>query len=190
MKLLFVPSCDIKPINRLEGTYTLKRLEKAIQLWRTGQYDGMILSGGTVSPESIQTKPHADIMKEWVLQQEAGPSDEQIIVENCSLDTYENARFSQQAVTNWLAVRNASSYQKIATSSIKLTVVTEKNHGRRFLITFRRGLGWGNVTVVPADYTLSFAGLLLEWALRLMHLIDPVGKGPLARLNQKMRTQR
>ena len=160
-----------------------------LRLRNTGEYNCMVLSGGIVSPKTVQTKPHAEIMQEWIMSQTGGPRGEQLLVENHSRDTYENAILSFGMITDWLAVQTYINHEEIAPCSTSLTVVTEKHHGRRFLITFKRGLGWDNVRVIPAEYSLTYAGSLLEWALWLMHLTDPAGKGPLAKLNQKMRTQ-
>ena len=38
-KAILVPSAEVKPVNQLAGTITLGRLETAMELWRTGQYN-------------------------------------------------------------------------------------------------------------------------------------------------------
>ena len=122
-------------------------------------------------------------MREWMLSQDRAPADNQIIVENQARDTYQNAFLSGDRIEKKLG---RSWY-----GSDSLTITTEKHHGKRFLATFKskRGLGWHNVAIAPAEYPITKIGCLIEWALLLMHILDPAGNGLLAKLNRKLRAK-
>lgn len=181
MDVLLVPSADVKPIDSLVGTVTLQRLEKAMELWRTGQYDLIVLSGGFVQPASVQTRPHAEIMRQWVLQQPDAPADQQIIVEDKAHDTYQNAWFSHDKIEE--------NIERRWSDADTLTITTEERHGRRFTVTFPRAISWNDIVIVSVG-TLSLLGRIREFALYLMHVVDPAGNGLLARLNRNRRAKR
>lgn len=152
-----------------------------MELWRTGQFDLMVLSGGIVAPRYIQTRPHAHTMKEWVINQPGAPDNEQILIDEMSRDSYENTYFSYDRI-------KTAGYNPII-QDITLTIVSEIHHARRLRITFQKGIGWQSINIAPVNYKLSFGMCLLEYALYIMHAVDPEGIGPLAKLNRWLRTR-
>jgi hypothetical protein len=171
MKCLFIPSCEIKPINDLSGTITEKQLIQGLKIYSQGNYDKIIVSGGIYLPPKTQTIASGTLMKTWLIKH--GVSEEVIISEIMSRDTYENISFS-------LNILGSS-------EKIKITVVAHWQHALRFFITFLLA----HKRLVRLKPMWFFGGLktfVLEWAFLLIHLFDIKGQGKLATLNRKKRT--
>lgn len=161
-KIILVPSNDVKPINQIADTHTLLRCKKALELWKTNEYDLIITSGGITYAQKIQTIPAADTMKQWLISNNVDR--DKILSETTSLDTYTN-------IHNSLGLLKKSNI-----NFSNLTVVSHWTHLTRIRIIL-----WRNYKIkpilIPVKYTLS----LLEWLHEIIwffyHLIDRKGYG-------------
>lgn len=180
MNILLIPSNDIKPIDRLDGTRTLARCKQGLRLWQSGIYDFVILSGGQVYPSKLQSRPMADIMYDWLIAQPDAPPKSKILRASTSRDTYED-------ISNSLhLVYAALPGQKIGSVS----VCTDWLHGIRFRTSFARGFGIKNVTIENVKYRLPLTYFILGLLFTLFPLFDPKGKSLLVKLVRRQRTQR
>ncbi len=75
-------------MDRLTENDTLYRCQKALELWHTGRYDYVLVTGGIFHPPNVQSVAAATLMGMWLL--EHGVPESQILCEIESLDTYEN----------------------------------------------------------------------------------------------------
>lgn len=173
-RILFVPAESIERQDRLSNR-TLLRCKKALELWRTGKYDLVIVSGGKFLAPDVQTLPAGLLMGRWFMNQ--GLETGQLIIEQESLDTFENISFSVTA----MRARGLDD-----PSRWDITVVSQWQHTRRFAISFRHMSG---VEVRTADpgYGLGPIEWLKEWLFILVHVLDPLGHGQLARHNREQR---
>ncbi|MDD4607204.1 MAG: YdcF family protein [Patescibacteria group bacterium] len=174
MKILLVPSGKINPVDCLEGTDTLLRCKKALELWQTGVYSKVLVTGGICSKPKIQTQPAGTLMAQWF--EENGVSASDIIIEDQSLDTFENIRLSLQKILD-------------LESDYEITVVTQQQHAMRMWITFLYGYGL-LVGICPVKYKNSFKNWLREWGYLLYHLYDRKGTKFLAKKNRDSRRQK
>lgn len=179
MNILLVPSGSVNPVDSLVDTPTLKRLEKALELWENGDYDYIILSGGQTQASGIETKPEAETMHDWLLKQPTQPSKERLIIESKARDTYENAILSLEILKTDLRFKNLPT---------RLFVVTNQLHGLRFLTTFQQGLRWYSLSLIDSGETLTLRKKVFEYFLITMHSLDPLGRNPLSRWNRKRRS--
>lgn len=170
-RYLFIPSCEVQPINSLTHTTTLRRLQHGLQMWRRGDYDKIVVMGGIYLPPEVQTRPSGELMKEWLVQQ--GVDAASIIDENGSRDTYENIA---------LALHGISDDRRP-----NITVVSHWQHTLRFLVTF-----WLahriRVGIEPMFYWVDAKTFVLEWVILLIHLFDRYGKGKIVSKNRAART--
>lgn len=168
--------------DNLVGTYTEKRILKAIELIRAypDDWDVLVFSGGYVASRDIQTRSGAALMFSHFFSLVGNDYGFRVLTETYSLDTFQN-------VGNTLHVLKS---ERIAfpedKAKVSFTVVTERHHGNRFLITFRAH-GYTKVKIVDAGYALTLKETLMEWIFYLVHLFDPKGEGLLARKNQARR---
>lgn len=165
-KILLVPSGGIAPLNQLPPENTLLRCEAALELWRTERYDYMLVCGGLFLSPHIQTRPAADIMRDWFAQK--GVSTRLILVERESVDTFENVERSIHLLTKMHLIRP------------RITVVTQWQHALRFWVTFRFGYGL-HVGLAPISYPLAWHEYIAEAGSLFYHLIDPRGARACAR---------
>ena len=94
---IFIPSCEVAPLNSLENTQTLKRLKKGLAIWQNHNRT-IIVSGGIYLPPNVQTVPSGQLMKIWLIAN--GVPAEQIIAETNSRDTYENISGAMQLISS------------------------------------------------------------------------------------------
>ena len=179
MNILLVPSGIIRPINSLEQTPTLQRLQAALAVWQTGKYDYLILSGSKVWPDQVSTKPDAEIMYDWLISQPNHPPLKKIYIENKARDTYENCSLTLDIL------KSLPNF----TNDCTLTLVTNPLHAKRFLVSLQQGYQFYKVAFVDTQEHLSFSGILREYCLIFIHSFDPTGKGFLPTLNRKRRTR-
>ncbi len=78
--LVVLGSYGVLPFNQLTEE-ALRRLERALQLWMSGEYSYLLLSGGIVADWSEQTKSEAELMQEWL--QNRLVADGRMIIESC-----------------------------------------------------------------------------------------------------------
>ncbi len=173
--ILIIPAELIYPHNRISGP-TLARLEEGVRLWKTGRFNGIVVTGGRYLPPDVQTLPAAELMAYWLRDHIREHS--RIFVEPNSLDTFENVRFTEQLLKERLG-EIAPRYW---------TVVSHPSHLRRFAVTCK-ALG---ITMrgAPVRYPLSLKARLSEFAAYLMHRLDPLGQGRLAGRNREPRKLR
>jgi len=174
MKVLLVPCGGISAKNQISSKDTLPRCLKALELWQTGQYDRIVVTGGIFLPQHIQTVPAGEIMRQWFEKQ--GIEHDKILVENKSLDTYENVRY----VLDKLKEREIENPE--------ITLVTQWQHSWRFWLTFR---SYGiKIKRHKVKFKISWLTWLLEFAFIFIHLIDPKGIWFFGRINRKKRNRK
>lgn len=158
MKYLLIPSCEVLPLDSLENTQTLERLQAGLLEWEKNAYDFIIVSGGIYLPPEIQTIPCAILMRNWLVENNV--SEENIICETSSRDTYENIECSMKLILD-------DKYSKI-------TVVSHWQHCLRFKTTFWRKYK-KRIYVIPMWNMLSLKGFILEWIFLAIHIVDKNG---------------
>ncbi len=173
MRILLVPSGGIAPRNRVEGTTTLPRLEKAAELLRSGAYDVLLLSGGQCHAPEVETQPAALTMAAWFAEQ--GADGVVTILEDESRDTYENISCSLARLQLQPGVH-------------EITVVSHWQHTLRFMITFWLAYGL-RIKCVPLHYPIPLTSLVAGWGLILYHLYDRYGTKYVARSYRAGRTK-
>jgi len=163
-------------MDKLTETDTLYRCEHALELWRTGEYDYLVTSGGIFHPPNVQSVPAGTLMGLWFL--EHGVPERQILCEDTSLDTYENIAHSiamLKALDVW--------------PSCQITVVTQWQHAIRFFITFLWAW-WKPTRLCSLDQPITWGTWLQEWVLIAYHILDRKGTGWVACWNRDRRRQK
>ncbi len=171
MRYLLIPSCEVAPVDQLDGTETERRLNAGLAMWKRGQFEMIIVSGGVYMPPEIQTRPSGTLMKEWLVR--CGVKEHLIIAETRSRDTYENIS----------GVMDALWGKRTGT----ITVISQWQHALRFWITFHRAHGVA-VEIIPLRYHVGLKRFLMEWLLILIHVFDKTGTSWLVRKNKQDRT--
>lgn len=178
IRVLFVPAEGIAERD-LFTLNTMARLEEALFLWRTGEFDLMVLSGGEFLPRNIQTRPAAVLMGKWIVSQWMGPKKDQVIMETESLDTYENVIFAVRKILR----------REIALSRVELTVCTEYFHAQRIATTFRCCYSLNVAIHAVKQPDMGFVAYLKEFFLNLLHWWDPEGVSFIPRKNREARRE-
>lgn len=174
MRVLLVLSEGMTGHDQLSDI-TLARCGRALALWRTGKYNYLLVTGGKFLPPEIQNRPIADVMRDWFIQN--GIHDEYIIVEDESVDTYENISFS-------LALLRERGLK----ANDEITVCTQMQHAWRAAITFWRAHGMRVHLEYVRQPTMPWADVLKELLLLVpYHLWDWDGNGTVAANNRMAR---
>ncbi len=172
MNLLMIPSEEVKRHNKLSAN-TIKRLNAGLDLWWSGGFDKIVLTGGIYNSSDVQSRPASVLMRIYLMAN--GVDKNKILVERKSLDTFENVK----------NVLEKLEYLDI--DQLNITVVTQWQHAIRFWICFR---SYGiKVALFPLKYSVSLFTSLKEYFFILYHVYDKKGRKFLARLNRKFRTQ-
>lgn len=174
-RVLLVPSCGISPVDRLTPGDTLFRCERALEAWRTGEYTHVLCTGGIFNPPDIQTVAAATLMGYWFL--ERGVPDAALVIEDRSLDTYENVAFALRALC-----------ARLGCEPYTITVITQWQHALRFFFSFFFGHG-RLVELKPIHQPISWKTWMWEWVFIIYHLIDWRGTFFIARRNRDSRRQ-
>ena len=119
MNILIILGFKLQPNNRLTPTL-MERLKKAHQLFSTGKYDKIIVSGGKVQTNSTRTEAY--MMKRY-LTLWYGIKESYILTESKSKDTIENAQY---CLTMLNKIKNIKS----------ITVLSSKFHIKRVKYIF------------------------------------------------------
>lgn len=165
MKILLIPAGEIDELDRLSPKNTLIRCMTGLRLWKSGEYDRIIVSGGLFMPHSIQTSSAAHLMKEWLIKH--GVNRNLIIVEGLSVDTFTNTQ-------NSVAIIKLLKMDKCV-----IVVVTQWQHAIRFWITFR---AYGiKIKLKALFYHVSFKIFIQECGYIIYHLMHPKGNGKWAK---------
>ncbi len=152
---------------------TIKRIEAGLKKYRKGDFDFILLSGGIFLPPKIQTIPGARLMAKYLVKK--GISYHQIILEERSLDTFQNVKFSTSKLF-LMGIKNP-----------EITVITQWQHAIRFWICFRAyNL---KISLEPINYQIPITDWLKEWLFILYHIYDRKGKKYLALKNREKRRQ-
>jgi uncharacterized SAM-binding protein YcdF (DUF218 family) len=176
LRILFVPSCEVRALDKLLGTETETRLAAALYYWARGDYDYIAVTGGVYLSPEVQKTPSGELMARWL--EEHGVSPDRVLVEITSRDTFEN-------VSGFLDLCRTE--ERTAGRVLDITVITHWQHARRFWLTFR---AWKiKIHTIPLDYRIGFVRRVMEYAFLLVHLLDPRGTGWLASKNRRNRTQ-
>lgn len=174
MRILFVPAGHIKRKDQL-GRDTLLRCQEALDLWDSQEFHYILVAGGIFNPPAVQTVPAAQIMADWFVSH--GVLRSRILIEDKSLDTYENIHFSMRLLR-----------EQFSRSLGELLVVTHWTHSLRFLMTFRRAHGV-LISASSLFYPLGWRACLSECVSLTLHLLDSRGNNPVSRLLRRSRRQ-
>ena len=160
MRVLLVPSSNIRN--------TKARCRAAVKYWREGNFDVIILAGGTY--------PNATVMKQWI-EEKASRLSDKIIIENKSLDTYQNIANSLKIIKARYPGRDID----------EIGVVTNWQHGIRVRISLMFGYDIKQVKILPSQEPVTIKQWCLEWVFILIHLLDPRGDNVFAHINRAHR---
>ena len=159
-KVLAVFGWPLVAVDELDPRTALRVCERTLELWDTGAYDCLLVSGGRFLPPEIQTRPWSKIASEFF--EWHGVPKERIVRESDSFDTYDNIRYSLRELYH-AGIPDAD-----------ITVVTHKTHGRRVRHTFKVAHGV-EVRIEPVDLPLTILERIKQWAFVLYHWLDPYG---------------
>lgn len=171
-QILMVPSWQIVPRDRLSPRDTQIVCRAALQLWNTGQYDLLLLTGGVFLPPRIQIRPSAELMKDWFMSQ--GMESSRIVTETRSLDTFENIAFA------------LAELRRLGVVHPDITVCTQWLHAARIRHTFQRAHGI-SIRVHAIRFDMPWHDLAWQWFCAAYHWYDPAGTGWLARTIRRRR---
>lgn len=175
MAILFVPAGQIDSIDQLSVKDTLLRCEAALNLWFEQHFSHLLVTGGVFNPSRVQTEPAAVLMAEWFVSQ--GVPRDRILIEDQSLDTFENVRLSYDLLRD----SGLPDWQD-------LVVVTHWTHLARFRILFHK---WYGISIrgLPLRYPLTLAAILREIGSFLLCHLSNGGNGFVSRLLRAHRRQ-
>lgn len=117
------------------GPILKARLDKAIELYKNGTASKIIVTGGAVSNHHVES----EVMEQYCIQHGVSATD--IMQENQSRNTYENARMVREMIEE-------KGYEKAI-------VVTSSFHKMRAKTFFARVVG--NVSIVSAPFPAGFS---------------------------------
>ena len=180
LPILFVPSGGITTLDQLDPANTLLRCVQGLKMWQTGKYQYLVVTGGKFLAPSVQTKPAGQLQAEWFVAQGVDPN--RIIIEQTSLDTYENITNSLRAMHAFQNGALGDDYPP----NWDITVVTQWQHSWRFWISFWE-LGRLRIKRAPMHYPMSWLSWVMEFAMVAYHFYDPRGTGLVARKNREGR---
>lgn len=167
-KYLLIPASNINPIDNIVNTITEQRLLKGLMLFKGGEYDKIIITGGIYYPKSIQTIPAGDLMAAYL--DDYGINPDSIICENEALDGYDKIFYPMELINEDI--------------NPKITVVTDWLNAIKFRITFYRVYNM-KIDVAPVDYPIGLKNFILECCRILYRLIDKKGVYYLAVKNRQ-----
>lgn len=168
--IIFIPSGGI--VDNLLGYDTKARCDKGLELWRTGEYDFILVTGGICIKG--EKEPAGKMMSDYLISN--GISPDNILIEEEALDSYENVLYSIPIIVDRL------SYEEFS-----VTVTTQWQHLIRFWIIFRALRK--KVNMCPVHYRISLKSWICEWAIIGYTLYDPKGRGRIAIANRTSRRQ-
>lgn len=171
MNVLLVPSAEIAPLDQLSGTRTLIRCENALIAWNSGKYDLLLVCGGKTHSPEFESRPAAVTMAEWFLDHGISAAD--IVIEDQSLDTYQNIEYSLRILTGLPGKHT-------------ITVISQWQHTLRFVIT---GLLAHTIWIrrIGLHYPEPNGFMLKSWVLLLYHFYDWKGTKAPAIANRDQR---
>jgi len=177
LKILFIPSAGVLPVNVLDNA-TQERLQAGLILWQSGNFDIVLVTGGICQPLREQTISLASLMRDWLLAH--GIPSQRVLMETNSRDTFENIKFSLEVL------------HAFTTEPLEITVVSHWQHCQRFKHTFQFVHGI-QVQLHPLPYLREtqfqrMKRFTLELCFLLVHVLDPSGNGKIARYNRRKRT--
>lgn len=172
MHVLMIPAERVLSQNRL-SPQTYYRLAEGQKRWACGSHSHILVTGGIFHAPSEQTIPAARLMADWLI--ERGVPEGAIIIEDESLDTYENVIFGIRMLDD----------REICTKN--MTVISHPTHLRRLRLVFKTWSRVMDLVCVPVGYDLGFVGWLKEAGMYLVHRFDPYGKSWLVTRNVRQR---
>ncbi|MFA6427921.1 MAG: YdcF family protein [Candidatus Buchananbacteria bacterium] len=172
MNILFIPVCEASPPENLAGTENLRRLKTGLRLYQSGGYEFILLSGGG---GTIVEWPSTRLMQRYLVRN--GVPSDKIIVEQCSVTTFENVEFSLQILR-----------EEFPGKEIWLTVVSQWQHTLRFWLTLRAYEV--KFIICPQPSQVSGWQTLGEWAYLVYTWYDPTGRKYFAKWGAKRRRQK
>lgn len=179
VSFLLVPAEAIWAVDRMSERM-IARLLKALQIYQKDEYDYFVVSGGIFNPIYTQTVPAATLMKQWLMAH--GIHEENILVEDKSLDTYQNVQFSVDIIS-----REMKKYPNYPSCEEKVMVVSDTSHLARIKMVIE---GYVSLLLLEnSEYKMSLSEKLVEKILFAITFFDRDGKGYLAELNRYWRDQ-
>lgn len=161
--VIFVFPQLVLPVDRLDEE-SVRRCELAYRLYtelgRIAVRPRLVLMGGRFQSPEEQTKPASELLREWFLSK--GVSEDRMITEGRSVDTFENIQFGLLALINRIGEGLAEGARYYA--------VSEKHHVRRICWTmlWRYGV---EATPIPHNVPLRGVAALKEWFYLLIHML-------------------
>lgn len=184
----FVPAEQVEKQDKLSAR-TIARLEKAIQIHEKNEHVFFVVSGGIFNHPLVQTKSAGELMKEWLIAK--GISQDFILVEDKSLDTYENVERSMALIGTKIFLQHLPFYYKdivyVTPCKGKVVVVSDHWHLKRLKRLMRN-------VVIPvvfeeSGYKLGFLRIVKELVFLVITHLDPEGEGYLNCFNREKRRQ-
>ncbi len=185
---IFVPAEQVETQDKLSAR-TIARLEKALQIHRKGEHVFFVVSGGIFNPPEIQTQPAGKLMKEWLIAQ--GINQDLVLVEDRSLDTYENIERSMALIGTKIWMKHFPfQYQGVTYVTPcegKVVIVSDHWHLKRF----KRLMVCSKIPITfeESRYKLGFLGIVKEIVFLVITYFDPEGEGYLNCFNRERRRQ-
>ncbi len=179
VSFLLVPAEAIWAVDRMSERM-ISRLEKALQLYRHGDYDYIMVTGGIFNPLCTQTVSAASLMKKYLL--EKGVKEDVILIEDRSLDTYENVQFSVEIIN-----REMKKFPLYPSCEEKVVVVSDAAHLKRLKLVIE-----GRVSLLfleDSGYKMSLMDKLAEAIFFAITFFDRDGDGFFAKINRYWRDQ-
>lgn len=167
-----VPGGTIVACNRLGPADLELRCKAALELWRGGGYDRLLLCGGTCRPRATQTMAESEIMRDWFVQHDVPYGS--IFIEVSSVDSYQNIEYGLQV----LRLRGLG--------DAEITLVSQWQHAARMRYTFWRVHGV-KVRTLSLHYRIGLLRFMAEALFALYHRYDPYGQKRLAISNRMAR---
>jgi hypothetical protein len=163
---------------------TRARTDKAFMLYKAGYIHKIVCTGGICAKE--QKIPLANLMQDYLLK--LGVPKQDILIEDQSLDTTENVKFS------FLLLKKKNFFKNLKnTETLRLVMISEPHHLQRIEITSLAYLKKHKVhNLVPVlletvQYHLSEKTMHEEEAMLHHTILDPLGRGEIF---EKIRDQR
>ncbi|MFH0856505.1 MAG: YdcF family protein [bacterium] len=155
-KILVVLGGLVVPLNKLHPCDTLLRCEEAIKIWEG--HNQIIVTGGIFLPKEVQTKPVADLMKEWLIKN--GVPAEKILTVTDAVDTFQEIE---------------GVVEKIGGKKASINVLSHWQHLIRSFITFLFAHGI-LIKPYPIFYWKGGKDFIREWGYCFLHIVDPSGR--------------
>jgi vancomycin permeability regulator SanA len=161
-RIAWVPGGQIVRFNEV-GPRLLVRCEAALELFRSGGADFILLTGGLTHSREVQDIPEAELMRRWFVCE--GVPEHCLLVEGDSVDSCENVEFGLRLL------------QSRGIEADEFIIVSQWQHALRLLLSLKWGWGVSAKTrIVPLFPRIGLRGFLVEVVFLAYHAYDPCGR--------------